>query len=133
MFPIKPLGLHSAQEELRAICVGSSIGHGQDTWASVTQREVFVGKFHPIDRLATGSITSSEVTTLTHEVWDDTMEGGALVAESPFSCTQSTEVLCSLGNYISTQLHNNSANRLVVRNDIEEDLWIPHGEDFTTF
>ena len=41
---------------------------------------------------------------LAHEPGDDPVEGGALVAESLFSGTERTEVLCGPGNHVRSEL-----------------------------
>ena len=64
------------------------------------QGEVLVLELVAIDRLATGTVSSGEVTSLTHEVGDHAVECGALEAESLLSGTQSTEVLAGLGDNI---------------------------------
>ena len=58
--------------------------------------------------------TGSEITTLAHEVGDDSVEGGSLEVKrlsrftNPlFSSAESAEVLGSLGGNISTELHMN--------------------------
>ena len=45
-------------------------------------------------------IAASEVTTLQHELRDDSVERRALVAEALLTGAESTEVLGSLGDYI---------------------------------
>ena len=47
-----PLGLDGAEEELRAVGVGASVGHREDAGASVLVDEVLVGKLGAVDRLA---------------------------------------------------------------------------------
>lgn len=104
MLAVQPGSLNSAKEELGAIGVRSSIGHGQDARAGVTQSEVLISKLGAIDGLPTSAIAGCEVTTLTHEVGDHTMETAALVAEALLTSTQGTEVLSSLGHNVGTQL-----------------------------
>lgn len=106
---IQPGSLDSTQEELGTIGVGSSIGHGQNARASVTEGEVLIGELWAIDGLPTCAVASSEVATLTHEVGDHTVEGAPLVAEALLPSAQGTEVLSSLGYNISTQLQKISA------------------------
>ena len=60
------------------------------------EAEVFILKLVSIDGLAFGSVVVSEITTLAHESWDDSVEGGSLVSESFLSSTESPEVLSSL-------------------------------------
>merc|ERR1719168_473818 len=75
MFSIQPLGLGSAEEELGAVRVGTSVGHGEDSWPSVLQLKVLVLKLCAVNGLSSSSITSSKVSSLTHKVGNDTMEG----------------------------------------------------------
>lgn len=44
--------------------------------------EILVGELGAIDGLAAGAIALGEVTTLDHEALDDTVEGGAFIAET---------------------------------------------------
>ena len=74
------------------------------TWPGVLQTEVLVLKLVAVDRLSSGSISSGEVSSLTHEVGDDTVEAGALVAEALLSSAQGTEVLGSLGDHVIAEL-----------------------------
>lgn len=110
MVTIQPLGLHlhikmkasghSSDEELRSIGVRASIRHRKDSGASVLQLEVLIGELLSIDGFTSGSVSSSEVTTLDHEVGNNPMEDRSLVvqrlsalSDSLFSSAQSTEVL----------------------------------------
>ena len=76
----------------------------QLTRSSVLQTEVLVLKLVAIDGLSTSSVSSGEVPSLTHEVGDDAVEAGALVAEALLSGAQGTEVLSSLGDHVITEL-----------------------------
>jgi hypothetical protein len=49
-------------------------------------------------------VTTSEVTTLQHELRDDAVERRALVAEALLAGAESTEVLGSLGDYIIVEI-----------------------------
>jgi hypothetical protein len=49
-------------------------------------------------------VTTSEVTTLQHELRDDAVERRALVAEAFLAGAESTEVLGSLGDYIIVEI-----------------------------
>jgi hypothetical protein len=48
--------------------VGTRVGHRENTGAGVLQIEVLVVELCTVNALATGSVTSSEITTLTHKV-----------------------------------------------------------------
>ena len=50
-------------EELGSVGVGSSIGHRQPSGSVVLQIEVLVGETVSVDRLASGSVTASEVSS----------------------------------------------------------------------
>lgn len=102
---VQPSGLHSANEELAAIGVGSSIGHGQNTLASVLHLEVLIVELAAVDGFATSAVALGEVTSLNHELGNDTVEATALVVEGLASLAKtflasakSTEVLSSLGD-----------------------------------
>jgi len=116
---IKPLGLCCAEEELGSVGVWSAVGHGEDSWSGVLQVEVLVGEFLPVDALTSGSILSGEVTTLAHELWDDTVEGGSFVSVSLLSGAEGSEVLAGLGNNVSVQDHVDSANWFTIGGDVE--------------
>ena len=70
------------------------------------QGKVLILELVSINRLSTGSIVVGEISTLAHEVGDDPVEGGSLVSKSLLSSAQSTEVLGSLRDNISTELQN---------------------------
>jgi hypothetical protein len=63
---IEPRGLYGADEELRAVGVGASVGHGEDALASVLQLEVLVLELFSVDRLASSAVPVGEVTALRH-------------------------------------------------------------------
>lgn len=64
MLSVEPRGLHSADEELGSVGVGSSIGHGHNTGASVLQGKVLILELVTIDGLATSAIVVGEIATL---------------------------------------------------------------------
>jgi hypothetical protein len=65
---IEPGGLDGADEELGSVGVGTSVGHGEDTGASVLEGEVLISELLTVDGLTTGTVTAGEVTTLKHEL-----------------------------------------------------------------
>ena len=62
--PNIPISFFCAEEELGAIGVWTSVGHGQDTWACVLQHEVLISKLLPIDGPATCSIMFGKIPSL---------------------------------------------------------------------
>lgn len=71
---IEPLSLHRADEKLASVRVGTGIRHTQDSWSGVGQFEVLVGELVAVDTLAAGAIARGEITTLDHEVLDNTVK-----------------------------------------------------------
>lgn len=68
------------------------------------QSEVFIFKLVSIDRFASSAIVVSKITTLAHEVWNDTVENASLVAKTFLSGAQSTEIFSCLGDNIAAKL-----------------------------
>jgi len=111
VFSVEPRCFSGTDEKLGPVGVGSGVGHRQDSGSSVPQLEILVLKLVTIDGFAAGSVVVGEITALAHEVGDHTMEGRALITETFFSGAQGTEVLGSLRDDISPQLHDNTSNR----------------------
>jgi hypothetical protein len=89
-------------------------------WGFLEAKEgMRTGKLFAIDRLATGSIATREVTTLEHEIGDDAVEVTASVSKSVLASAKFTEVLCSLRDYIVVQFEDNSALGLSVDRNVE--------------
>ena len=125
---IEPVGLDGAEEELRPVGVGASVGHGQDAGAGVLELKVLVGKLLAVDGLSTSAlrnvsttapccigpdktyVATGEVTALEHELRDDTVEGRPLVSEALLLGAESAEVLGSLGDYIIKELKVDTAS-----------------------
>ena len=104
---VQPWAWNSGDEELGTVGVWTSVSHGQQTWLGVLQGEVFIGKFFTVDGLTTGTVVTSEVTTLQHELWDDSVESRTFVTETLFTGTQSSEVFSSLWDNVGGQFENN--------------------------
>ena len=115
MLAIKMRELVEAHEELRAVRVGTGVGHRHDTGASVLMLEVFIGELGSVDGLATGAVEVREVTALSHEAGNDTVENGLLEVQALaaslgytlLASAESSEVLSSLGS-VTEQVHLNS-------------------------
>ncbi len=123
---IKPGSLGGSDEELGSVGVGSSIGHGQETRTIVLQLEVLISKLGSIDGLATSSVSSGKVTTLAHELGDDTVEAASFVAEAGFTSAEGTEVLSGLGDNIGEELKGDAAKGFTIGGHIEEDNRVGH-------
>jgi hypothetical protein len=69
---VQPGSLGGGEEELGAVGVGASVGHGENTSTGVLQDEVLVLELVAIDGFATSAVVVGEVASLAHEVGDDT-------------------------------------------------------------
>lgn len=74
-----------------------------------------------IDGLATGTIVPGEVTSLEHEVGDDTVEARASVSETVLAGGELAEVFGGLGHYVVVQLEGDTACIFAVDGDIKLD------------
>lgn len=72
--------------------------------------------------LSSGTITLCEVTSLDHEVLDDTVEGRTLITVALLTSSQSPEVLGGYRSCLSIETNDNTAHRLITVVDIEIDL-----------
>jgi hypothetical protein len=119
---IEPRGDNGGDEELGAVGVTTSVGHGEKTLLGVLELEVLVLEAVAVDGLATSAVTLGEVTALDHKVLDDAVEGRALVAEALLASGQSAEVLSSLGDSLAIETHDDAAERLITLLNVEVDL-----------
>ena len=71
---IKMRSIHEAEEELAAVGVLASVGHGEDTTSLMLVDEVLIFELGTVDALATGSVASSEISTLSHELSNNSVE-----------------------------------------------------------
>jgi len=113
------------------IRVGAGVGHGEHERLLVGELEVLVGELLAVDGLATSALScivsmssgeamnrwfthvaTGEVTTLEHEVRDDTVELGARVAEALLASAESAEVLDGLGDDVVEELEVDAAGAL---------------------
>ena len=126
MLSIQMLGLGSAQEELGAVGVRAGVGHRQDSRSGVLQGEVLVLELVAIDGLASGAVSSGEVTSLAHEAGNDPVEAGSLESKTLLSSAESTEVLRSLRHDVRTELHDHPTEGGTIGGDVEEDAKSSH-------
>lgn len=131
MLSIQPASLDSADKELSAIGIPSSISHRQHTSTSVLKVEVLIVKLATIDTVTTSTISALEITTLNHKVGDDPVELGSLVTETLLASGESTEVFSCPGNVIAVETESDSTDILVVVRNIEVDFmgyyWVGGG------
>lgn len=129
---IQPRGDDGGDEELGAVGVGASVGHGEKSRLGVAVLEVLVGELLTVDGLATSALRSrllvgclgergevgctyvalGEVTTLEHELGNHTVELGASIAEALLAGAESAEVLGGLGDILRVELEVDTASLL---------------------
>ena len=129
---VEPGAGNEGDEELRAVGVGASVGHGKEERLGVVSVEVLIGDLGAIDRLSTSAVLGGKITTLSHEISDDSVEGAALVAEglahlanALLTSAESAEVLRSLGS-VSVERELDSASGLAVDVDVKENCGVCH-------
>lgn len=110
MLSVKPGALNECDEELRSVGVGTSVGHWEKVRLVMFEFEVFIFKLVSINGLASGTISVCEVSSLSHEISDDSMERWSLVSKSFLSGTESFEVGSSLGDNTIKQFEDDSAS-----------------------
>lgn len=71
---VEPVTGHEGDEELGAVGVLASVGHGEEIGLGVLDLEVLICEFFSIDGLASSAVMVGEVSTLSHEVLDDSVE-----------------------------------------------------------
>ena len=122
MLAIEPGGQDSGDEELGTVGVGTSVSHGEKTDLVVVLLEVLIGESSTVDRFATSTVVVGEVTTLEHELGDNTVERRTLVTKALLASAESAEVLSCLGNNVVVELELNATKRLAVSSNVEKDL-----------
>ena len=129
---VEPRARDEGDEELRAVGVGTSVGHGEEVGDGVLSLEVLIRELSAVDGFSTSAVLGGEVTTLSHEVSDDSVEGAALVAEglahlanTLLTGAESAEVLSSQGSVIE-ELELDSAGGLTTDVDVKENSGVCH-------
>ena len=67
-----------AEEELRTVGSWSSVSHGEDSLSRVPVVEVLVFEVWSVDGFSTSSVEFSEISSLGHESWNDSVECASL-------------------------------------------------------
>mmetsp|Transcript_10871 Transcript_10871/g.22629 ORF Transcript_10871/g.22629 Transcript_10871/m.22629 type:complete len:367 (+) Transcript_10871:69-1169(+) len=101
-------GLTCADEELGTVGVWPRVGHAQHARSSVLKVEVLVGEGSAVDALAPRSVSCGEVSSLDHEVLDDSVELAALVSEAGLAGAELAEVLGGLGDVVAEEPHHHA-------------------------
>ena len=60
-----------------------------------------------IDGFSPSTVVLGEIASLQHELRDDTVEAGALIAKAVLACSKLSEVLCGLWDNLVIKLENN--------------------------
>ncbi len=123
---IKPWTGNSCDEKLGSIWVGSGIGHRQKSWTGMIMLEIFVIEFLSVNGFASSSIMVREITSLKHELRDDSVEDGSFVSIPFFAGAKSSKVLCSFWDSISEKLEDNFSDIFIVGWDFEVCFWVGH-------
>lgn len=130
MLSIQPAGDNGGDEKLGAIGVWSSIGHGEKVWPIVLQLEVLISEFLAVDGLSTSSVVSGEVTTLKHELGNDTVEDRVGITIAFFASAEGTEVLCGpWDNIIKEVEYDSSVVLFVIVRPRNVEIALRHCED----
>ena len=75
--------------------------------------------YHHADKKGAPRLTLGEVTTLQHELRDDTVEGASFVSESMLASSKLAEVFGGIGNNIVKELEDDATSGLTVDGDIK--------------
>merc|ERR1711879_467995 len=116
---IEPWAWDGGDEELGSVGVLASVGHGEEVWLGVLELEVLIGKLLAVDGLSTSTVVVSEVTSLEHELRDNTVEGRVGVAVAVLASAELSEVPGSLGDNAVLELEDNAAGLLAADADVE--------------
>jgi len=127
---VEPFGLDGGDEELRSVRVLASVGHREPAWAVVLELKVLVSKLGTIDASAASAIAIGKVTSLDHEIGNDTMKLGSLVALSLWLECELSKILNSLWHDFSKETNLNTANILIADTYVKVDLF---GDDGLSF
>jgi len=62
--------------------------------------EILVSKSPSVDALTSSAVVVGEITTLCHEISDDSVEVWSLVSETFFMRAEGTEISCGFGGHV---------------------------------
>ena len=81
MFSVKPRCFSCSDKELAAVCVWSSISHRQAV-RLMLKNKVLILKFRSVDGLSSSAVEVSEISSLDHEIRNDSMENTGLISRT---------------------------------------------------
>lgn len=122
MFAVQPGGLGQGDEELRAIGIRPGIGHADPSNAIMLQFEVLIWKCLTVNAYTASAIPIGEVSSLNHEIFDDTMKFASFISISFLPCGQSNKIVHRLGHNFSKEANHYPANIFVSDPHIKENL-----------
>lgn len=115
---VEPACKYGGDEELTAVSVRACVGH-RKTERLVLEFEVFVFEAISVDGSSSGAISPREVTTLDHEVRDNSMEVASLIAKFSLSFAKLDEVVDSPRDNCSEHINYNISSRVASNVDRE--------------
>jgi len=123
---IQPRSYHRADEELRTVRVWASIGHRENSRLGVLEGKVFISELLSVDRFSTGSVATSKVAALNHELGNDTVKLTALEAKALLSGAESSKIFSRLGNDVGEERELDAPFGLAADGNVEEHLGVGH-------
>ena len=126
---VEPRARDEGQEELRSVGVRSGVRHGEQAGLGVLDDEVLVLELGAVDGLSSGSVSDGEVSTLGHELGDDSVELGSLeverlagLADSLLSGAEGSEVLSADRGLVVVQLEGVLLDSTSTDGDVKENV-----------
>mmetsp|Transcript_24385 Transcript_24385/g.27688 ORF Transcript_24385/g.27688 Transcript_24385/m.27688 type:complete len:429 (-) Transcript_24385:245-1531(-) len=130
MFAVQPRSFLESDEKLRTVGVGSGIRHTEQPGDVMFASKMFILEFLAVDTLSSGTITSSEISSLHHEALDNSVEFGILemqrftgISDTLLTSAQSSEVLNGFRASVGIQLKLYSLS-LLAEFDVHEHMRI---------
>ena len=89
--------------------------------------EILIIEFGTIDRLSSSSIMICEISTLDHEIRDDSVESTSFIVQrftvlsyAIFPCAESSEVFYSFWNHFTVKSEDNTACSFSIDGNVKE-------------
>ena len=128
MLPIQPRRINRADKKLTPVSIRPCVSHGKDPLPRVGKREILIVELVTVNRFPARPVTVSEVPTLTHELRDDAVEPGTLVAEAGLAGAELAEVLGGFRGDVRAELKGYATDIGTAYVHVEEDFGVGHGE-----